>query len=168
MIRLRDSYPSPEAPLLFSIGLLTSLLAGFRGILELGFKKIIALSTLSQLGLIITRVGVGQTKIAAFHLLSHAIFKALIFLRAGSVIYAKGSSLDLRLIGTSLAITPLATAGFACASLSLIGIPIISGFYSKDAIIEASGERGLWALSFSLGLTSAYSLRLIRVTLGLS
>jgi NADH-ubiquinone oxidoreductase chain 5 len=104
--------------------------------IETDFKKIIALSTLRQLGIIIIRLGIYIPELAFFHLITHALFKALLFICAGSIIHLENNNQDIRLIGKIRSISPLNTTVFNVANLSLIGSPFLAGFYSKDNIIE--------------------------------
>lgn len=114
----------------------TMLIAGAAAIVEWDLKKIIALSTLSQLGVMMARIGLGFPQLALFHLLTHALFKALLFLTAGSFIAFNAHSQDLRITGAIARQLPVTTALFTTANLALCGTPFIAGFYSKDLIIE--------------------------------
>lgn len=147
------------------IGAVTRLFAGISAIVELDLKKIIALSTLSQLGFIMIRIGLGAPKLAFFHLLTHAMFKALLFICAGTLIHFHGHAQDIRQIGGIRIQLPVTTAAISISSLALCAVPFISGLYSKDAILEAffwapySFVVVLIALIATL-LTGAYSARL--------
>lgn len=124
---------------LFSLLILsasTTLIAGLAAIAENDIKKIIALSTLRQLGVIILRLALKAPLFTFFHLITHAIFKALLFICAGSVIHAHNNNQDLRLFGNLVQKIPLTSLSIVIANISLIGIPFIAGFYSKDIIIE--------------------------------
>lgn len=148
--------------LLFAVS--TILIAGLRATTECDIKKIIALSTLSQLGIIITRLGLNMPQLAYFHILTHALFKALLFVCAGRFINSHLHSQDLRWIGNLTNQIPVATSCITLANLALCGFPFIAGFYSKDLIIESAIniQNNLFLVSlsiFSLGLTSFYSLR---------
>merc|ERR1712136_300215 len=100
-------------------------------------KKMVALSTLRQLGVIVTAIGVGFRVLAFFHLVTHAFFKALLFVRAGNLIHASESYQDMRTMrGSSSEIIPLTTRVVLSASISLCGLPFMSAFYSKEIIIE--------------------------------
>ena len=114
----------------------TTLIAGLAAIAENDIKKIIALSTLRQLGVIILRLALKAPLFTFFHLITHAIFKALLFICAGSVIHAHNNNQDLRLFGNLVQKIPLTSLSIVIANISLIGIPFIAGFYSKDIIIE--------------------------------
>lgn len=156
-------------PALLITGRVTILLAGISASVESDFKKIVAFSTLSQLGVIIFRLGLGMPILAFFHLLTHAIFKALLFLCVGTVIHFHGHMQDLRVMGNLVQRLPVIQVGIVVANLALCGIPFLSGFYSKDRILELGLSYELsWALIIILiaatTLTSAYSLRRILVT----
>lgn len=124
---------------LFYLGALTMLMAGIVASFETDLKKIIALSTLSQLGLIVLSVGLGNINLAIFHLIVHAIFKALLFLCGGKIIHSFGGEQDIRFIGGINTNLPVSLVTLNVANFSLCGIPFISGFYSKDLILEMSG-----------------------------
>lgn len=122
---------------LFLVAILTILIAGLGATIETDLKKIIALSTLSQLGLIIIAIGLGLVKLAYFHILTHALFKALLFMCAGNLIHAITDNQDLRKVGILCAQIPLTATCLNVANLALCGVPFIAGFYSKDIILEA-------------------------------
>ncbi len=148
--------------LLFAVS--TILIAGLRATTECDIKKIIALSTLSQLGIIITSLGLNMPQLAYFHMLTHALFKALLFVCAGRFINSHLHSQDLRWMGNLTTQMPVATSCITLANLALCGFPFIAGFYSKDLIIESAVniQNNLFLVSlslFSIGLTSFYSLR---------
>jgi NADH-ubiquinone oxidoreductase chain 5 len=145
--------------------ILTMLMAGIGANLETDLKKIIALSTLSQLGLIIIRIRLGATMLAYFHILSHALFKALLFMCAGNVIHCSGDTQDLRKIGFISTQIPITCACINTANLALCGAPFMAGFYSKDLILETilAGPTPHLALTLALvatALTVTYSIRL--------
>lgn len=145
---------------------LTIFMAGLGANFEFDLKKIIALSTLSQLGLIISILAIGFAKLAFFHLLTHALFKALLFICAGAVIHNINNSQDIRLIGGLRIHIPLTSACFNVANLALCGIPFLAGFYSKDIILEIVSLSYVNIFSFflyffSTGLTVCYSFRLV-------
>lgn len=148
----------------------TILIAGLRATTECDIKKIIALSTLSQLGIIITRIGLNIPTLAFFHIVTHALFKALLFICAGSFINQHLHSQDLRWIGNLTNQIPVATSCISIANLALCGFPFIAGFYSKDLIIESAINMSnnifiLCLIIFRLGLTSFYSIRFRLVTM---
>jgi NADH-ubiquinone oxidoreductase chain 5 len=115
---------------------LTILIAGVGANLETDLKKIIALSTLRQLGLIIIAISINIPKLAYFHMLTHALFKALLFMCAGNIIHCNQDTQDLRKIGTIISQMPVTSACLNTANLALCGAPFITGFYSKDLILE--------------------------------
>lgn len=145
---------------------LTIFIAGLGANFEFDLKKIIALSTLRQLGLIIRILSIGFFKLAFFHLLTHALFKALLFICAGAIIHNINNSQDIRLIGGLRIHIPLTSACFNVSNLALCGIPFLAGFYSKDIILEVVIIRNINIFSFflyffSTGLTVCYSFRLV-------
>lgn len=119
------------------LGIITIFMSGLGANFEFDLKKIIALSTLSQLGLIMRILFVGFPKLAFFHLLSHAFFKALLFLCAGLIIHVMNNSQDIREIGFVIKILPYTSSCFIISRFSLGGLPFLSGFYSKDMILES-------------------------------
>lgn len=150
---------------LLFVSVLTIFLAGTSALIEIDLKKIIALSTLRQLGVIIIILSLRSFNLAFFHLITHAIFKAILFLCAGVVIHNSGGAQDIRFIGLVGLIRPFIRSMIVLASLSLAGFPFLSGFYSKDLILEffySLNNRGLIFLFLVLGtvFTSIYSLRL--------
>lgn len=156
--------------LLLFISVLTIFIAGLGANYEFDLKKIIALSTLRQLGLIIRILSIGYPKIAFFHLLTHALFKALLFICAGSVIHNIKNNQDIRLIGGLFTCIPLTISCINVANLALCGIPFLAGFYSKDLILELATLSIFNILIFilyflSTGLTVCYTFRLIYFTI---
>ncbi len=150
---------------LAGLGLLTIIMAGIRAVGELDIKKVIALSTLSQLGLIIITLGLGLPTFAFFHLVSHAYFKAMLFIRAGAIIHTFKDYQDLRALGGGVASLPFSRRIFLAANLSLCGIPFMSGFYSKDFILEfffikSSNPLIISLVILSVMLTVIYSFQL--------
>ena len=117
---------------------ITTLIAGLSANTECDIKKVIALSTLSQLGVMIIRLGLGLPIFAFFHLLTHALFKALLFLCAGTLIHLHLHSQDLRFIGNITFSMPSISAALIVSNLALCGTPFLAGFYSKDLILEYS------------------------------
>nr|ADD83036.1 NADH dehydrogenase subunit 5 [Habrophlebiodes zijinensis] len=145
---------------------LTMFMAGLGANFEFDLKKIIALSTLSQLGLMMSLLAMGFSKLAFFHLMTHALFKALLFMCAGAVIHNMKNSQDLRKMGGLVSQMPLSAICFNVANLALCGTPFLAGFYSKDLMLEMASLSDLTFLSyflffFSTGLTVCYSLRLV-------
>jgi NADH-ubiquinone oxidoreductase chain 5 len=144
---------------------LTIFMAGLGANFEFDLKKIIALSTLSQLGLIIRTLSLGLMKLAFFHLLTHALFKALLFMCAGVIIHNMKNSQDIRDIGGLMFFMPYTISCLNIANLALCGLPFLAGFYSKDLILEIVLIREinslvLFLFFFSTGLTVMYSFRL--------
>lgn len=144
---------------------LTIFIAGLGANYEFDLKKIIALSTLSQLGLIIRILSLGFCKLAFFHLLTHALFKALLFMCAGGIIHNIKNSQDIRDIGCLMIYIPFTVSCLNVANLSLCGMPFLAGFYSKDLILEIVLLSSLnififFLFFFSTGLTVIYSFRL--------
>jgi len=140
-------------------------MAGCAAIIEIDIKKVIALSTLSQLGVIMIVIGGGIPFLAYFHLLRHAFFKAILFMCAGIIIHNIKDYQDIRKIGTGKRFIPLILSIIMVANLSLCGLPFLRGFYRKDLILEIILMKS--ANSLSLGiilmgtfLTVAYSCRL--------
>merc|ERR1712111_162820 len=157
---------------LLFIGIMTILLAGAAAIFEIDIKKIIALSTLRQLGVIIMILGAIEPLLSFFHLLSHAYFKAILFMCAGIVIHNIRDYQDIRKIGGGNILLPIPSAVMITANLRLCGMPFIRGFYSKDLILEIMIIKGLNIFIFCLiaiatFLTVAYSCRL-RFLVGLN
>nr|YP_006576268.1 NADH dehydrogenase subunit 5 [Madrepora oculata]AFN40620.1 NADH dehydrogenase subunit 5 [Madrepora oculata] len=148
------------------IGVLTVFVAGTIGLVQNDLKKIVAYSTCSQLGYMVVACGLSHYSIGLFHLMNHAFFKALLFLSAGSLIHAMVDEQDVRKMGGLLHFLPLTYIFFLIGSFSLMGLPFLTGFYSKDLILEfAFGQFYLifvyWLGCFSVLLTAIYSIRLI-------
>jgi len=150
------------------IGALTSFFAGTIGLVATDLKRIIAYSTCSQMGYLVFCIGLGNTNVSLFHLFNHAFFKCLLFIAAGCLIHALMNEQDIRLMGGLIKLFPLLFLLILFASLSLMGFPFLSGYYSKEKILEFSGyiynESNLIALffgSFGAFLTALYSVRLI-------
>jgi len=121
---------------LFLIGILTIFISGLGANFEMDLKKIIALSTLRQLGLIIIILGAGLYELSFFHLIAHAMFKSLLFLCAGVFIHSMGDIQDIRLAGKMNFNLPVRSFYFITSSMALCGFPFLTGFYSKDLILE--------------------------------
>ena len=163
---IRFNYLLGENIFLFYIGVLTIFISGAGANLEIDLKKIIALSTLSQLGLIITTLRLGFWEFSFFHLMTHAIFKSLLFLCAGVFIHSMGDTQDIRSIGGLLISCPVVSFYFIIASFALCGFPFLSGFYSKDSILELFFMTNMnyfmfFIIFFSTIFTLSYSVRLI-------
>nr|QTC08195.1 NADH dehydrogenase subunit 5 [Sinochauliodes squalidus] len=151
---------------LLIIGCLTMFMAGLGANFEFDLKKIIALSTLSQLGLMMSILAMGFPLLAYYHLLTHALFKALLFMCAGAVIHNMMNFQDIRFMGNLVNQMPLTVSCMNIANLALCGTPFLAGFYSKDLILEIVSLSNLNCLIFflyfiSTGLTVCYSLRLV-------
>nr|YP_004934838.1 NADH dehydrogenase subunit 5 [Trichocera bimacula]AET13102.1 NADH dehydrogenase subunit 5 [Trichocera bimacula] len=149
---------------------LTMFMAGLGANFEFDLKKIIALSTLSQLGLMMSILAMGFPKLAFFHLLTHALFKALLFMCAGAVIHNMKNSQDIRTMGGFSLQMPITASCLNVANLALCGMPFLAGFYSKDLILEIVSLSYINMFSFflyffSTGLTVCYSLRLVYYSL---
>ncbi len=149
------------------IGGITALFMGFLGIIQNDIKRIVAYSTLSQLGYMTVALGASAYSVAVFHLMTHAFFKALLFLAAGSVIMGVHHNQDIRWMGGLRKYMPITWLTFLAGSLALIGTPLLSGFYSKDEIIMAVHASQLPAAGFAyfavlagVFVTAFYSFRL--------
>ena len=153
--------------LVLIIGAITALFMGFLGIIQNDIKRVVAYSTLSQLGYMTVALGASAYSVAVFHLMTHAFFKALLFLAAGSVIMGLHHNQDIRWMGGVRKYMPITWLTSLIGSLALIGTPFLSGFYSKDSIIEAVAESHLPAAGFAyfavlagVFVTAFYSFRL--------
>nr|YP_006303253.1 NADH dehydrogenase subunit 5 [Zygeupolia rubens]ADZ05380.1 NADH dehydrogenase subunit 5 [Zygeupolia rubens] len=149
---------------LLIIASMTMLMAGIAANVETDLKKIIALSTLSQLGVMMGSLGIGAWELALFHLYTHALFKALLFLCAGVFIHRSQHGQDLRMSGMVWNRLPVIVSCIHVSNLSLCGAPFLAGFYSKDLILESSFYGGfsfliLFMFFFATGLTVSYSFR---------
>jgi len=149
------------------IGAITALFMGFLGIIQNDIKRVVAYSTLSQLGYMTVALGASAYSVAVFHLMTHAFFKALLFLGAGSVIIGMHHNQDIRWMGGVRKYMPITWITSLLGSLALIGTPLFSGFYSKDSIIEAVRESHLWGAGFAyfavlagVFVTAFYSFRM--------
>jgi NADH-quinone oxidoreductase subunit L len=149
------------------IGSITALFMGFLGIIQNDIKRVVAYSTLSQLGYMTVALGASAYSVAVFHLMTHAFFKALLFLAAGSVIMGVHHNQDIRWMGGLKKYMPITWITSLLGSLALIGTPLFSGFYSKDSIIEAVHESHLPAAGFAsfavlagVFVTAFYSFRM--------
>lgn len=152
------------------IGASTAFIAATAGLVQNDLKKVIAYSTCSQLGYMVFACGLSNYSLSLFHLANHAFFKALLFLSAGAVIHSVSSEQDLRRFGGLLKILPYTYIMFVIGSLALIGFPFLTGFYSKDIILEVAGAGFTVPASFAYGLglltamfTAFYSYRLLNL-----
>lgn len=171
LIRFRPAFPDSKIQsFLLIISSLTIFMAGLGANFEFDLKKIIALSTLRQLGVIIRILALGFPILAFFHLLTHALFKALLFMCAGAIIHNVKDYQDIRSIGGLTAYMPLTIICINLANLALCGTPFLAGFYSKDLILEVAFIRNINIIAFLLyvfatGLTVCYTFRLIFIRL---
>nr|AOY39897.1 NADH dehydrogenase subunit 5 [Scolytinae sp. BMNH 1039905] len=150
---------------LLFISLLTMFMSGLCANFEYDLKKIIALSTLSQLGMMISILCLGDPELTLFHLLVHALFKALLFMCAGMIIHNLNNCQDIRYMGGMVDYLPFTMTCFNISNFALCGLPFMSGFYSKDLIAEVLSMEGLSFVMYmlfylSIGLTVSYSVRL--------
>jgi NADH-quinone oxidoreductase subunit L len=148
------------------IGSIGALFLGILGIIQNDIKRVVAYSTLSQLGYMTVALGASAYSVAIFHLMTHAFFKALLFLGAGSVIIGMHHDQDIRNMGGLRKYMPITWITFLIGTLALVGTPFFSGFYSKEHIIEAAGAANVWGASFAhyatligVFVTSLYSFR---------
>ncbi|MDX2073836.1 MAG: NADH-quinone oxidoreductase subunit L [Alphaproteobacteria bacterium] len=162
---------SPDALMLVTIvGALTAFFAATVGLVQNDIKRVIAYSTCSQLGYMFFAAGVGAYAAAMFHLMTHAFFKALLFLGAGSVIHGVSGEQDMRKMGGLWKLMPVTYAFMWIGSLALAGLPFFAGYYSKDMILEAAYAGGsVGKFAFTLGIAAAfmtafYSWRLLFMT----
>ena len=163
---------APEASQLIAVvGVATAFLAATVAVVQTDIKKVLAYSTVSQLGLMFVALGVGAYAVAIFHVVTHAFFKACLFLGAGSVIHALGGEQDIRKMGGLMRRIPLTFATFAVATAAIAGIPPLAGFWSKDEILwfafasSRGGATWLWLLASAAALlTSFYMFRLLWLT----
>nr|UPL65384.1 NADH dehydrogenase subunit 5 [Crompus oculatus] len=166
MIRFSDFLYGFDVNLFLFLSVFTMFMSGLAANYEFDMKKIIALSTLSQLGLMMSILFMGFPVLSFFHLLTHAFFKALLFLCGGLIIHCMNDTQDIRFMGGLINLIPFTCSCFCISNLSLCGLPFLSGFYSKDIILE------MMSLSYfnffiyfifyvSMGLTVMYSIRMI-------
>ncbi|MGB4869913.1 MAG: NADH-quinone oxidoreductase subunit L, partial [Candidatus Promineifilaceae bacterium] len=146
------------------IGLITALLAALTAVVATDLKRVLAYSTVSQLGYMVYAIGVGGVFASQFHLFSHAVFKALLFLGAGAVIHATGTR-DMRQMGGLRKQMPVVSVVFIIGAAALAGLPILNGFWSKELILEGGLENGpIWAyggMVLGAGITAYYTLRMV-------
>ncbi|MBU2090774.1 MAG: NADH-quinone oxidoreductase subunit L, partial [Alphaproteobacteria bacterium] len=163
---------APQALMVVTfIGAITAIFAATVGLVQNDIKRIIAYSTCSQLGYMFFAIGVSAYSAAIFHLMTHAFFKALLFLGAGSVIHAMSDEQDIRKMGGIWKLIPLTYGLMWIGSLALAGVPFFAGFYSKDIIIESAfasgtdiGRFAFWIGIVAAFLTAFYSWRLLLLT----
>jgi len=160
---------APETMLFVAgIGAFTAIFAAIIGLAQNDIKKVLAYSTVSQLGYMFLACGVGAYVAGMFHVMTHAFFKACLFLGSGSVIHAMGGEQDMRKMGGLKSKLPITFWTFLIATLAISGIPPLAGFFSKDAILAGAWEAGrpvLYAIGlFTAGLTAFYMFRLVSLT----
>jgi len=167
----RNAVLFTHAPMVMTIvatvGAVTALMAATIGLVQTDIKKVLAYSTVSQLGYMFLATGVGAFGAAAFHLMTHAFFKALLFLGSGSVIHAMNDEQDMRQMGNMKLYMPVTFVTMAVGSLAIAGIPPFSGFFSKDEILYRTflNSPWLWVLAvITAGMTAFYMFRLIFMT----
>nr|WHM51934.1 NADH dehydrogenase subunit 5 [Anacanthotermes sp. A MLW-2022a] len=165
MIRFSVAFSDSLNSFLLLFSGLTMFMAGIGANFEYDLSSIIALSTLSQLGLMMSILSLGFPVLAFFHLLTHALFKALLFMCAGMIIHVMKNSQDIRFMGGVSFQMPLTSSCLMVSNFALCGMPFLAGFYSKDIILEASllgyvNFLGLFLFFISAGLTVCYSFRL--------
>jgi NADH-quinone oxidoreductase subunit L len=160
-------YSDTALAVILTIGAITALFMGLLGLVQNDIKKVVAYSTLSQLGYMMVGIGASAYAAGMFHLMTHAFFKALLFLAAGSVIIAMHHEQDMRNMGGLRKYLPITHWTSLIGTLALIGTPFFAGFYSKDAIIEAvkysdNAASGFAYIAVLLGvfITALYSFRL--------
>jgi NADH-quinone oxidoreductase subunit L len=171
--RMSPLFEHSEAALSFVlvIGATTALFMGFLGIVNNDIKRVVAYSTLSQLGYMTVALGASAYSVGIFHLMTHAFFKALLFLAAGAVIIAMHHEQDMRKMGGLWKRMPVTFWTSLIGALALIGTPFFSGFYSKDALIEAEHEShragagyAYWCVLIGVFVTALYTFRMIFMT----
>nr|YP_004934885.1 NADH dehydrogenase subunit 5 [Ovatella vulcani]AEQ93845.1 NADH dehydrogenase subunit 5 [Ovatella vulcani] len=169
VIRLSHNVPLSEmsSTLMLLCGAVTCLLGGWAATFENDIKKVIALSTLSQLGVMVFSLGLCLPSLALFHLYTHALFKALLFLAAGAILLTSFGTQDIRLLGGVGLSMPLPMVLFNVSSLCLIGAPFLSAFYSKHLILEMAWKSGtnivaLALMLFATAMTAKYVFRTLK------
>ena len=167
----RNAVLFSHAPMVMTIvaivGVLTALMAASIGLVQYDIKRVLAYSTVSQLGYMFTAMGVGAFSAGAFHLMTHAFFKALLFLGSGSVIHAMGGEQDMRRMGGLKKYMPVTYATMFIGTLAIAGIPPLSGFFSKDEILYNAflHNKAVWVLAvITAMMTAFYMFRLVAMT----
>src|SRR5689334_13116028 len=149
------------------VGVVTALMAASIGLVQYDIKRVLAYSTVSQLGYMFTAMGVGAFSAGAFHLMTHAFFKALLFLGSGSVIHAMGGEQDMRRMGALKKYMPVTFVTMFVGTLAIAGIPPFSGFFSKDEILFRAfvSNKAIWVLAVATAfMTAFYMYRLVAMT----
>lgn len=151
--------------LILVVGLITMVMSGIGANFEADTKKLVALSTLRQLGIIIIILGLGLPRLAFFHLVTHALFKSTLFMCAGFIIHSSERRQDSRHMSGFETARPNLAVGLLITNIALCGIPFLAGFFSKDIIVERmySRDQGVWLCILSMagvGATASYSTRL--------
>ena len=164
-------YSSTVLILCLWLGAITTVFSSLIGLFQQDIKKVIAYSTMSQLGMMVIAVGLSSYNIALFHLVNHAFYKALLFLGAGAVIHAVADNQDFRKYGGLIAFLPLTYSVMLIASLSLVAFPFMTGFYSKDLILESaygqfyfSGTVVYFIATIGAMFTTLYSVKVLYLT----
>jgi NADH-quinone oxidoreductase subunit L len=167
----RNAVLFSHAPMVMEIvaivGVLTALMAASIGLVQYDIKRVLAYSTVSQLGYMFTAMGVGAYAAGTFHLMTHAFFKALLFLGSGSVIHAMGGEQDMRRMGGLKKYLPVTYSTMLIGTLAIAGIPPLAGFFSKDEILFRSfvSNKAIWVLAVATALMTAfYMFRLVSMT----
>ena len=163
---------APDALVIVTfVGAMTTFFAATTGLVQNDLKRVIAYSTCSQLGYMVLACGISHYSVGVFHLMNHAFFKALLFLSAGSVIHGLSDEQDVRKMGGMAQLLPLTYTMMLIGSLALVGFPFLTGFYSKDLILEVayskytiSGNFAYWIGSICVLFTSYYSFRALFLT----
>jgi len=164
-------YSSTVLLLCLWLGAITTVFSSLIGLFQQDIKKVIAYSTMSQLGMMVIAIGLSSYNIALFHLINHAFYKALLFLGAGSVIHAVADNQDFRKYGGLISYLPLTYSVMLIASLSLVAFPFMTGFYSKDFILESaygqftfSGVAVYFIATIGAIFTTLYSVKVLYLT----
>lgn len=166
LIRFYSSLPDSALDFLFVVSRLTLLMSGMRAIMEVDFKKIIAFSTLRQLRLMVVSLSVGALDACFFHLIVHALFKALMFMCVGYLIVEFSGAQDFRFFSSCWCGSPYVSGWLLVSCASLFGVPYVAGYYSKDLVIESYLEGGagvleMFVLLVGVSLTVGYGVRIV-------